>query len=267
LYGQDLGISCLTNLLIVLWMLGHPDQALLWSHDLFALARSLTHPFSLTYAYMWTGQLHWLRNESQAAQEMGEVAMRLATEQEVPLWWTCGAYCRGIALIRQGQVTAGIDQIQVGLHTWRSIGATAGTTIFLMGLAEGYGQIGQATTGLTLLAEALADMDESQIWAAEVHRLHGELLLMQGGKQGDSPISLAAAAETWFCRAIEIARQQQAKSFELRATVSLCRLWQTQGKCAEAHQRLGEIYGWFSEGFTTPDLIEAKVLREALQSH
>jgi hypothetical protein len=264
LYGRDLGISCLTNLLIVLWILGYPDQALERSHELFSLAHSLTHPFSLTYAYMWTGQLHWLRNEPQAAQQMGEAAMQLATEQEVPLWWACGAYCRGIALIRQGEVAAGIDQIQAGLHTWRSTGATAGVTYFLIGLAEGYGKIGQAATGLTLLAEALADAGESQVWAAEMHRLHGELLLMQGGDQGSSPISLSAAAETWFCQAIEIARQQEAKSFELRATVSLCRLWQAQGKGMEARQRLGEIYSWFTEGFATPDLIEAKALLEEL---
>jgi transcriptional regulator with XRE-family HTH domain len=263
LYGQDVGIACLTNLMMALWLLGYPDQALQRSHALFALVETLAHPLGSTYAYVWAAVLHWLRNEPLATQQMAEAAMRLASEQEDPLWWSCGAYCRGIGLIRQEQVAVGIDQIQAGLQTWRSIGATGGTTNFLLGLAEGYGRIGQPTTGLTLLAEALADMGESQVWAAEVHRLYGELLL-QGGDPGASPASLSAAAENWFCQAIELARQQGAKLFELRATVSLCRLWQTQGKCVEAGQRLAEIYGWFTEGFATPDLIEAKALLEVL---
>jgi predicted ATPase len=130
---------------------------------------------------------------------------------------------------------------------------------FLALLAEAYGEVGQPEERLTMLVEALAMVDNTgeRYWEAELHRRKGELLLIQQGQK-------VGEAEECFRQALDIARRQQAKSLELRAAMSLSRLWQQQGKQEEAHQLLTEIYGWFTEGFDTADLKEAKILLEEL---
>jgi predicted ATPase len=144
-----------------------------------------------------------------------------------------------------------------GLAAWETTGTRYRRPTFLAWLAEAYGKAGQAEEGLSVLAEALAQVKKTdeRYYEAELRRLKGELLLMQGDK---------TEAEASFHKAIEVARRQQAKSWELRATVSLCRLWQKQGRVDEARQTLAEIYGWFTEGFDTPDLKEARALLEEL---
>ena len=138
-----------------------------------------------------------------------------------------------------------------------AIRQSTGVRCYLSGtlgpLAEAQAKAGHPEEGLTTLAEALALVEETdeRHWEAELHRLRGELLLMQGDE---------AEAEASLHKAIEVARRQQARSWELRATVSLCRLWQAQGRIDEARQMLAEIYGWFTEGFDTPDLREAEAL-------
>jgi predicted ATPase len=126
-------------------------------------------------------------------------------------------------------------------------------------LAEAYGQVGQPEEGLRVLSEALSVLNSNgeRFWEAELYRLKGELLLQQN-------VDNATEAETCFHHAIRIAQSQQAKSWELRATTSLARLWQQQGKRGEARQGLGEVYGWFTEGFDTTDLRDAKVLLDEL---
>jgi predicted ATPase len=182
---------------------------------------------------------------------------------------------RGWALAEQGQV-AGIVQMRQGLATYKTAGGQEMQSYFLALLVEAYGKTGQAEEGLTLLAEALAVIDKTgeRFYEAELYRLKGQLVLQFGVRSpkskeeslASSVQSLEAEAEECFQKAIAVAQRQQAKSLELRATVSLARLWQQQDKKDEARQMLAEIYGWFTEGFDTKDLQEAKALLDSLGS-
>jgi adenylate cyclase len=175
-----------------------------------------------------------------------------------------GIMHRGWVLTGQGQEEEGITQIRQGMATWRAEGAEVQRSHFLALLAEAHRKMGQPEEGLSVLAEALAVVDKAgeRYCEAELYRIKGELTLAQSSVQ--SLESRVSEAEGCFLRAIEIAQKQQAKSLELRATVSLARLWQQQGKRAEAHHMLSEIYHWFTEGFDTKDLQEAKRLLEEL---
>jgi predicted ATPase len=159
----------------------------------------------------------------------------------------------------QGQGEAGVAQVRQGIAACRVAGAALFVPYFCTLLADVCDHLGHPDDGLQLLAEAhtLVEQHEERWWEAEIHRLRGVLLLRQ---PGTSP----AGAETWLQRALDVARRQQAKSLELRAAISLARLWQQQGKRTEAHALLAPVYGWFTEGFDTADLQEAKALLEAL---
>ena len=185
--------------------------------------------------------------------------MALASEQGFPQWLTTGSMLRGWALAMQGQGEEGTVQIRQALAVWRAMGAGMAVSHWLVSLAEAYRQAGQAEEGLRLLAEAVVHVDSTgeHKYAAEVYWLKGELLLRQA-------IPDEAQAEACLHQALEIARQQQAKSWELRAAVRLSRLWQQQGKRDEAHALLAPVYAWFTEGFDTADLREAKALLEEL---
>jgi len=183
-----------------------------------------------------------------------------------------GSCLRGWALFAQGQATEGIAQLRQGVAAWKATGAVVLVSYYLALLAEMIGKTGQTEAGLAMLAEALATVDKSgeRFWEAEIYRLKGELLLKH---EGERPVPSALkgrnaerelSPEDCFHRAIDIARCQSSKSLELRATVSLCRLWQAQGKQEQARQMLAEIYNWFAEGFDTVDLREAKALLEEL---
>jgi predicted ATPase len=264
LYGQDPGVVCLTYTAHALWLHGYPDQALTRSHEALTLARELSHPHSLAYALTFCAAwLHQFRREGQAAQKWADTSIALCTEQGFPLWLAWGTIMRGWALAEQGQKEEGIAQIRQGLAAHRAMGAELTRPHFLALLAEVYGKVGQAEVGLTLLTEALAAIDKNgeRYYEAELYRLRGELTL-KSNVQGTR--SKVEEAEECFWKAIEIARRQRAKSLELRAVMSLSRLWQQQGKREEAQQMLAEIYGWFTEGFDTKDLQEAKALIEGV---
>ena len=166
---------------------------------------------------------------------------------------------RGWALAHQGQAQEGIEQITQGLRAHRAIGAEEGLPCFLSLLAEAYGTLGEPEAGLTALTEALTlvDITGERVWEPELYRLKGELLLAQ------SPDN-HTETETCFQLAIRIAQSQQAKSWELRSATSLARLWQSQGKRREAYDLLAPVYTWFTEGFDTADLRDAKALLEEL---
>ncbi len=265
LYGYDSGMACLSFVATALWHLGYPDQALKRSQEALTLARELSHPHSLVFALEFAAWLHDLRREGQAAHEWAEAAITLSTEQGFPFWVAWGTILRGWALVEQGQGEDRIAQIRQGMTAYQATGAELGCSSYLALLAEAYGKVGRTGEGLTVLAEALALVDRTgeRFWEAELYRLKGELTLAQSSVQGLAS-SVQKEAEECFLRAIEIARRQQAKSLELRAVMSLARLWQQQGKREEARQMLAEIYGWFTEGFDTADLKEAKTLLEAL---
>jgi TOMM system kinase/cyclase fusion protein len=256
--GADPGVVCFIYMMPVLWLLGYPDQALTSSHEPFPLAQELSHPFSLAYALDFAALLHQLRQEGQVAQERAEAAMTLSTEQGFPLWLAIGMILRGGTLAEQGQGTEGMAQMRQGLAVFQATGVEAGKPYFLALLAKAYGR-GQAEEGLSVLDEALAAVQKTgeRWWEAELYRLKGELVLAASAED-------YAEAEAYFDHAIDIARRQQAKSLELRAAMSLSRLWQQQGKQAQAYDQLAPIYSWFTEGFDTADLQEAKALLKAL---
>jgi predicted ATPase len=238
----------------------------------------LSHPFSLANALTFAAMLHLYRGEVQSARERAEAVMALSTEQGFPHWLAEGTMLRGLALAELGQEEEGITQIRRGMTTWRATGAELGWPGFLAWLAEAYGRGGQPAEGLRALAEALAAAEKTgqRYWDAELHRLYGELSLRdrepETGRTGDTkPLSASplprfpvSSPEESFQKAIDIAQQQQAKALELRAAVSLARLWQQRGENAEARRLVEEIYGWFTEGFDTSDLQAAEALLRAL---
>jgi predicted ATPase len=259
LHGQDSGVICHIYGAWTLWILGYPDQGLARSQEAVTLAQQTAHPFSLNFVLSFAAVFHQLRHEVSAVQMHAEAAIRVAQEQGFPLWVAYSAILHDWALAHQGQTKEGIEQINQGLMDYRATGTEALRPYFLALLAEAHGTHGQPEAGLTVLTEALtlAETTGERWYESEIYRVKGELLLQQNTDN-------QAEAETCFHHALDIARTQQAKSFELRTATSLARLWQEQGKRQEAHDLLAPIYGWFTEGFDTTDLQEAKALLDAL---
>jgi TOMM system kinase/cyclase fusion protein len=259
LFGWDLGVFSRVWEPHALWHLGYPDQALTMSRNAVALAQELSHPFSLAVALDYAAMFYQFRREPRAVHEQAEAAIALCTEQGFAYYLAWGTTMRGWAQVAQGQDTEGLAQMRHGLAALRATGATLRLPYYLALLAEACGRTGQAAEGLTLLAEALAQAHKAEeSWTeAELHRLKGELLLSLSADN-------YAEAEGCFHQALAVASRQQAKTLELRVATSLGRLWQQQGKRAEARELLASIYGWFTEGFDTADLQEAKALLEVL---
>jgi predicted ATPase len=262
--GFDFGVAAISYAALALWYLGYPDQALEKGKAVLSLAQELSHPFSLAAARVVAATLYQLRRERALTHEWAEATITLALEHGFPQWLSLGTTLRGWAMAEQGQVEEGIAQIHQGHVARQAIGAVVFQSYVLALLAEAYGKAGQAEEGLAALAEALTGVDKTgeRFYEAELYRLRGELTLAQSRVQRLGS-SVQKEAEECFLKAIEIAQRQQAKSLELRATMSLACLWQ-QSKQREAQQLLSEIYGWFTEGFDTKDLQEAKVLLEEL---
>jgi predicted ATPase len=259
--GDDPVVCCLSHRAFALWTLGYPDQALKSTYDALTQAKSLSHPLSLALALTFVAVLHQFRRERQTEQEWAEAAMALATEQGF-LWWVAwGTILRGWALTDQGR-REGIAQIRQGLAASQAIGSVSWRPYHLALLAEAYGNVRKIEEGLSTLTEALAWLEQTgeRLWEAELYRVKGELTLLQA----ETHKAKVEEAEACFLKAIEVARQQQAKTLELRATTSLAQLWRSQDKRADAHRLLSEIYNWFTEGFDTKDLQEAKALLDEL---
>jgi predicted ATPase len=259
-YGNiDPGAACLAFAGCTLWLLGYPEQALERVNEALTLAQHLEHPYTLARVLYWMTLLHQLRREWLVVSERAETAITVATAQQVALVVALGPIMRGWALAMQGQGAEGLTQLRQGLDAYRATGTAFQRPHLLSLLAEVHGSLGQLEAGMTALSEALALVETTgeRYYAAELHRFTGELLLRQAAPE-------ASHAEACFQQSLAIARRQEAKSLELRAARSLARLWQQQGKRAEAYELLAPIYGWFTEGFDTADLQEAKVLLEEL---
>jgi predicted ATPase len=265
LYGQDPGLTCLSYAACTLWLLGYPEQARQRSLEALTLMQELSHPFRRAYLLILAAMLHHSLREEQAVQERAETVIALCTEYEFPLYRAGGTIIQGWGLVVQGQEEVGIAQMHQGLSAWQATGARLAWPGWLSLLAEAYGNAGQVEEGLRVLVEALAAVHKSgeRRWEAELYRLKGELLLRQPVGAGLKHVPLEEA-ETCFRQAVHIARRQRAKSLELQAVMHLSRLWRQQGKHDEARQSLAEIYGWFTEGFDTADLQEAKALLREL---
>jgi predicted ATPase len=237
-------------------LLGYPDQALQRDQAALALAREFAHPFSLAYALSDLASLHRLRRDVPATQEYSEAALALGTAHGFSYVVTWGSIIHGWALLMQGQTAAGIAQVRQGFAAWQAWGTAHLHPAHMV--AEAYGKVGLIAEGLALLAEALrqVEMTGERKYEAELYRLKGELL-WHGGYRPDE-------AEACLHHALTVARGQQAKAWELRAALSLSRLWQQQGRRDEARELLAQVYGWFTEGFDTADLQEARMLLEEL---
>lgn len=257
-YGQEPGVATFSHASWIYWHLGYPDQALKMGQKAVALGEDVSHPFSLGFALCYAAVAHQLCQEEERVEELVETAITLSTEHGLVLWLAIATVLRGWMLARQGYTEEGIARMRQGLADYKALSVNLSRSYLLALLAEVYGDVGQPAEGLTLLTEALTLVEKGELrhYEAELYRLKGEFLLMQG-----EPLE---EVESSFQQAIEIARQQEAKSLELRAAMSLSRLLQPQGKAHEAHKMLAEIYDWFTEGFDTGDLKEAKALLEEL---
>jgi class 3 adenylate cyclase/predicted ATPase len=257
--GAHIKEHCLLYLALILQWLGYPDQAIKKSHEALSFAHDIAHPYSLATALFFSAWLHYSRLEVHTTQERADAAVNLSSEHGFPFWRTAGTMLLGWTLAEQGKTEEGIEQVRMGLASYRDTGAKQWLPCSLSLLTEVYSKAGQIEDGLHLLDEALALVDKTKErwWEAELYRLKGKLLLAL------SAVS-QSEAETCFHQALRVARRREAKSLELRATMSLSRLWLNQGKKEEARQLLEEIYGWFTEGFDTIDLKKAKALLDEM---
>jgi predicted ATPase len=257
-YGVDLGVVCRAHMFYELWQLGYPDQALQHSQAARTPSQAASHPYSLALSLLLAAVLHQCRYEVQATYEQSEALKKLATEQGFALWLAWGMALRGWALAMQGQWEPGIAEIRQGPAADLAQGGKMMQPYFLGLLATAYGESGQPETALSLLTEALTAMQATgaRFYGAELYRLKGELLLKADCGLRDAELT----PEDYFNQALDLARSQQAKAWELRAATSLARLWQSQGKRQDAYDQLAPVYGWFSEGFDTADLKDAKAL-------
>jgi predicted ATPase len=258
-HGVVPGVECLTIAAHTLWCLGAPAQAAQRSQEALALAQVLPHRYSLAVTRFWAAWLHYRCRDVPAVQAQADALLTLATAHGFPLHVGTGTCWRGWALAMQGQGEVGLAELRQGLAAVVATGAELWRSLCLVLLAEAAGHAGQVEEGLRRLSEARTVMEANGQGdlLAEAYRLQGACLLRQSAPD-------AAQAEAWFQQALAIARNQQAKSWELRSAMSLSRLWQQQGKRAEASELLAPIYGWFTEGFDTADLQEAKALLETL---
>jgi class 3 adenylate cyclase/predicted ATPase len=257
--GHDPGVCCRYHGAAALCLLGCPDQAIAMAHDAVHLATELAQPFSLAIAIGYVSFLHQFRGEAGLAQEQAEATIARSVEQGFFQYRAIGTVMRGWAVAWQGDLEAGAAAIREGLAALRAAGADVRRSYYLALLADVCRRAGRPEAGQGAIAEALGFAEESgeRWWEAELHRLKGELLLTQSGEN-------RAEAEACFHRALEVAHQQSAKAFELRAATSLARLWADQGKRHDARDLLAPVYGWFTEGFDTADLKEAKALLDEL---
>jgi tetratricopeptide (TPR) repeat protein len=251
-------VHSLSYVAYLLWVLGYPDRALQRIHEALTVAQAWASPFSVYFACYHAGHIHRLRREVHAVQERNETAMTRAAELGLARWLPMTVHQRGWVLAAQGRHAEGIAQMREGLSALQATGAALAQPRFLALLAEAYGHGGQAEAGLGVVADALAVAQRTgeRRDEAEICRVKGELLLQH-------TVANAPEAEACFHQALALARRQQTKSWELRAAMSLARLWQCQGKRAEARELLAEIYGWFTEGFGTADLQDARALLDA----
>jgi predicted ATPase len=256
---EDVRVGCLSYLAWTLWWLGYPAQAIEKMQEALHLADDLSHPQSQAWTHDCAAILHQVRREAPAACEQSEAAIALAGAHGFAQWMAAGMVLHGwVRAVQEGE-QEGVTELHQGITAWRNTGAALSLSHWLALLAEGYGSVGQTELGLTAVGEALAVVAqyEEGYYEAESHRLQGALWLQQ------SPAK-STKAESCFHTALSVARGQQAKSWELRAAVSLARLWQQQGKHQEASDLLAPVYAWFTEGFDTADLRDAKSLLDEL---
>jgi class 3 adenylate cyclase/predicted ATPase len=257
--GLDAGVSVLSQRSVVLWLLGFCEAALKDIDRALKGAREIGHAATLLDALVFTGTTNFLCGNYAEAKDQADESIALADEKGSLYWKAAGTILQGSSLAMMGKVSQAVHLVTSGLKAFRSTGATASVPQTLSYLATIYTGLGQFDDARRSIGEAInaAETTKERIWEAEINRIAGEIAL-------NSPEPQTAEAQSYFARALAVARHQKAKSWELRAAMSMARLWRDQGKRAEARDLLAPVYGWFTEGFDTRDLKEAKALLEEL---
>jgi predicted ATPase len=255
--GQNVGVTMQCYWALSLWHLGYPDQALQRIGHAIELGRSVKHPISLAYALGHSGWLHHTCRRSADVRQAAEETIAIGTEQGFPFWLAEGLLHKGFSLLLDDQTEESLQTMQSGLDVFNMTGANLSLCHFHAIFAAAHLQGGRHDEALQRIDEAAAAsaVNGNTFFLAEIHRLRGEIML------ADNKVD---EAESCFHQSLEIAQSQRAKSWELRTTLSLCRLWKTQNRGSDAQTALANIYDWFTEGFETPDLADAKQLLETL---
>jgi predicted ATPase len=256
--GEDSGVTHRCYQALAAWHLGFPDRAIALNREARELARSLNHPFSLEYALHHTGWLHQHCRLGAQTQAAGEEEMRIAADQGFLFWHASGTLYSAAGQLLRGRLEDGLQMLQKGLDDYRATGAILGVTYYLGILGEALTQAGRFEQARREFDGAFAHVErnDERFHEAELHRLRGELHLAEANDE--------ATAEECFQRSLEIARRQGSRAWELRTTMSLARLWHRKGRRHEAFTALTAAVGFFTEGFITPDLIDASTLLEEL---
>jgi class 3 adenylate cyclase/predicted ATPase len=258
-FGQDARVGTLCYRSWALWMLGYPEAALTDVDRAISDARQIGHAVTLMYALSQAVVVNLLCRRYAAAKALNDELVALADQKGSFFWKTKGLVDQGWLVSMTGKASDAVDVAKSGLVAWRSTGSTMAVPYYLSNLARPYAELGQLDDAWRCIGEAITAVEATkERWCeAEVNRVAGEIALK-------SPQPDTAKAEAYFERSLKVAREQQAKSWELRAAVSMARLWRDQGKRDEARELLAPVYGWFTEGFDTLDLKEAKALLEEL---
>jgi predicted ATPase len=256
--GHDAGVTQRCYLFLDLWHLGYPDQAFKLERETEKLARMIGHAFSRCHALDFSAYLYNYCRMAAEVEAAAEEELAIGIDQGFALWHALGLLHKGAATLLKGQITEAVPQLVKGLSAFRATGAGIRVPGYLGILADAYTQTGNFEDARKTLDDALSvvDKNDNRTHEAELHRLKGELHLAATNNQWE--------AEECFRTAVEIARSQQSKAWELRASTSLARLWQRQDRGEEARSSLAQIYGTYTEGFTTPDLMDAKALLDSL---
>jgi predicted ATPase len=256
-FGQDVGVAASIFRSWALWLLGYPDTALRQADDALKMAREIGQTPTLMYVLTL---IDVLCSNSVAAAAHAQELVALAEEMGSPFWKAWGMMGQGSVLALTGRASHATEILISGITAVRTTGQSLFLPLHLSRLAHAHAELGQFEEAWCCIGEATIAVETTkEKWCeAEVHRIAGEIALM-------SPQPDAAKAEPYFQRALEVARQQQAKSWELRAAMSMARLWRDQGKRNEAHELLAPVYGWFTEGFDTLDLKQAEALLDELR--
>ena len=258
-FGQEIGVTILGFRSLCLWFLGYPEAALADVDCGLSDAREFGQAATLMYVLSMRGMTQIFCGNYEAATTIGDELIALADEKGAAYWKATGTLIRGSALALSGSASEAVSMITCGVSAYRSIGVTVWIFLFLTYLAKLYAELGRFEDAWHAVREAMnaCEATKQRWYEAEVYRIAGEIALVSAKPD-------VKKAEAYFERALAIAREQQAKSWELRAAMSMARLWRDQGKGQQAHALLAPVYGWFTEGFDTLDLKEAGALLDEL---
>jgi predicted ATPase len=252
--GQNSGVTLQSYWALANWHLGYPDQALERITSAMELANQLKHPFSQCYSLHFSAWVHQFARLGKEALQYADAEQKLADKHGFAFWSATSRLFRSSALLLLDRVDEALDLAQEGLSTIKATGAALSLSYYNSFLAEAQRRSGRLDEAMQTLDESLEIVTRTQnrFYEAELFRLKGELLLEQSAD--------VSAAESYFEKSLEIAQVQKARSWELRTAISLASLRKKQGRAAEGRKLLAEVHGWFTEGFSTPDLINAKRL-------